>query len=218
MRFIFGMLAITVIAIFTFPNIALSQPNFPNEHLSDVDTVDVIVDTDFGYYLWGKRIKGEISKENPFQKAVEEVFSSQPWITVRAWSSQNAEEHNQPNVLLLHFTLSTREEIFDGKKIELGGLSLQLERTVSGKKVILPAFDESFPFVLPASVPEMNKKISEGIYALSGHFPAYITCGNKRGYPSDTCPDCSLDACKNVNTYGGGDNSDIGVVHKNELR
>lgn len=217
MRFIFGMLAVAFVVIFTFPNIAMSQPNFPNEHLSGVDSVYVLVDMR-EHDLWPKSTNREISREDPYQKAVEDVFSSQPWITVIAQSGQIAAKHYQSNVLLLHFTLSLQEEIFDGRKMKLGALSLRLERNLSGKRVILPAFDRSFPFVVPASVPEMNKKISEGISALSGHFPAYITCGNKRGYPSDTCPDCSLDACKNVNTYGGGDNSDIAVVPKNELR
>lgn len=133
----------------------------------------------------------------PILLLVKEIFSQQPWISVKQARDVPLQEQRQPNVIYLDYAVSARQDTINDQPVKVGSLALQiLKYQTDGTRTAIAAFPPvTYPFLIPDSEEDFNKKLAEGIHYITDYLPSHFVCANKYGYPSATCPDCSLDRC-----------------------
>jgi len=104
--------------------------------------------------------------------------------------SGREDQYKKPNVLLVTFVLSARQEHIDGKAINVGALTWIFRRFDSTLTFSGAGDGVSYPFVIPDSQDELMKHIRAGVLYLAPNLPNQIVCANK--IPPE-CRDCALD-------------------------
>jgi hypothetical protein len=112
-----------------------------------------------------------------------------------------AENHDQvsveylskPNVVLVTFILSARQEMIAGKPVKVGAITWEIRHFNS--RLSFSGDGVSYPFVMPDTQDELMHRIRDGVLYLASKLPRQFVCDNKYGVPTKECPDCSLNAC-----------------------
>ena len=119
---------------------------------------------------------------DPIFLVVKDIFSKQPWISVKMVRDVPVQEWSKPNILYLNYAVSARQETFDGKTVKVGSLELQLLKfDASGPKSAIPVLPATYPFLIPDTGKEFNRKRAEGIHYMTDYLPGYLACVNKTG-------------------------------------
>jgi hypothetical protein len=121
-------------------------------------------------------------------------------VVIKPAFNMDIHDLQKPNALVLSFILSAREEMFAGQPVRVANLAMRLGNL--GSKDMF-AEEATYPFVVPDTQQELQQRIRDGVFYLSSFLPSYYTCGNKRGYPTNECPDCRPSACNLDKPYGG---------------
>jgi hypothetical protein len=108
---------------------------------------------------------------------------------------------NKPDVVLVTFKLSVRQEDNAGKPIKIGSLSWEIRHFNS--TLSFASDGVSYPFVIPDTKDELIQRIRDGVIYLASKLPRQFVCGNKYGTPTSDCPDCTLKACNFDRNYRG---------------
>lgn len=178
-------------------------PLFDLANLKGVDTVIVggsIVPEhrllpEHSYSLTPEEVKNP--PPSPIFLVVKDIFSKQRWISVKMARDVSIEERSKPNTLYLSYAVSAQQEVLDGKAIKVGSLALQLRKYgPGGAKSAIPILPATYPFLIPDTEDEFNKRVAAGVRYLTSYLPSYFVCANKDAYPSKECPDCKVGACR----------------------
>jgi hypothetical protein len=135
--------------------------------------------------------------------AIRQLFSKQPWITVKQWSPTRSQEPFKSNVLSLTVSLSARQEIVDGKAFNVGAVAVQLHKdlqedvkssldpflipsipisavaTTVQTTHVIPISPVSYPFAIPVTSDAAQHAIADGVRYLLSYLPSYFVCAHK---------------------------------------
>ena len=112
--------------------------------------------------------------------------------------AQQERQYERPNVLLVTFVLSARQETVAGKPIEVAALTWMFRRFDSALTFSGSGDGVSYPFVIPDTKDDLMKRIHDGVLYLAPNLPERIACANKI---SPDCPDCAVTECPMVKEY-----------------
>ncbi len=138
-----------------------------------------------------------------FSDANSHLWVKDSWLSIKPALHMDIHDLQKPDVLLMSFVISAREEHVDGKAVTVGALSLTLTRSdPEGSKALEIAGDATYPFLVPSNPDELEKPITDGVKFLTSFLPSYLVCANKYGHKSGQCPDCEMSACHIDEPYG----------------
>lgn len=92
----------------------------------------------------------------------------------------NYSQHTQdPKVLIIEFNFSTHTDTVNGKAIKVASIGVVRRKDVEGGSAE-EVDAANFPFIIPYTKEELQKKIKEGIVFLTYHFPSEYYCSNHK--------------------------------------
>jgi hypothetical protein len=90
----------------------------------------------------------------------------------------NYPEHSQdPKVLVIEFNFSTHPDKFNGKAIKVASIGVVRRKDAEGGSATQVDV-ANFPFIIPDTKEELQKRIKAGIIFLTYHFPSEYYCNN----------------------------------------
>lgn len=103
------------------------------------------------------------------------------------------EDQKKSGVLYINIWLSSREDILNSKEVNLASIALTLvvsEATEEAeffprRQVILVPVN-TYPFILPGTPQDFEKKFKQGINYLTSYLPSYVQCAQKKAQ-GDSC-------------------------------
>jgi len=152
-------------------------PLFDTTDLIGVDTVVVGGGSSSGHALFPPRKPSAIVGHDAITLAVKDVFSKQPWISVKGFQEVDVTELSKPNVIFFDFDISAQQDSADGRAVAVGSLGLQLWKYhPHGMRSAIAIQPATFPFLMSASAEELDKKLDTGARFLTSYFPYVLGC------------------------------------------
>ena len=194
-------LAFIIAVVVPLPSVSAGRLT-QTDYLKGVDTVIVDESVVPEHILLPQHVPTPEEIKNPspplILRLVRDIFSQQPWISVKQARDVPLKEQYKSNVICLNYAVSAQQETINGQPVKVGSLALQiLKYHPDGTRTAIAALPPAtYPFLVPDSESGFNKKIAEGVHYMTDYLPSHFVCANKYGYPSAACPDCSLDNCK----------------------
>jgi hypothetical protein len=179
--------------------VASTMPIFDLTTLKGIDTVVVVRSVAPEHTLLPEHVPtANETKEPPglFLPLIKELFAKQPWITVKSAQGLSSTDISRSNVLLLDYAVTAQQEQLNGSAVTIASLALQIRRFDNeGRPTAIPLLPVTYPFVVPQTEDAFYLRLGSGVRYLTSYIPGYISCANKYGHPSNTCPDCNTRAC-----------------------
>lgn len=180
-------------ATLPIPAFASSGPIFGLEDITGVTTILVSRDNGPDRSLFTtppKIVDVKDALPDPVLLAVQEVFSSQPWVKVMSFYDPDAHARmgassTKPSFVMLVFTVSSRQETVDGKTIKVGSVGMQIWKNrvrsahEAAYRYALAQSPVTYPFLASKDEKETTKRITEGVRFLTAHLPSYFAYANK---------------------------------------
>jgi hypothetical protein len=180
---------------------ASEGPIFELSDIKGVSTVVIAVDNGPNSVLLPAAAIDDGTGKNYRDTIFEEtkrIFASQPWISTMEHSSENISKLSRSKTpyATLRYALSLRRDNVAGTSIKIAALALQIETQITHDKKsshVIAQTPVTYTFIVPEDGLSFNGKLVSGVKYLTAHLPSYFLVANKYGYPSEACPDCSLD-------------------------
>lgn len=103
----------------------------------------------------------------------------------------------KPNVVMLTFVLSVREQSAGGKTVEVAAMTWGIGKY--GDRYPLPISQGfAYPFVVPDDKEEKLQLVRDTAAHSLAPLLRYFSCADKYGRASRECPDCSVTVCNNL--------------------
>ena len=151
--------------------------------LKGIDTILVEIEIGPKYNLLNDHFNTKDAKpEASMTQAIKEVFSDQSWLSIYSNSEfASKQDPRKPNILVLHFTVSSQSQVVDTKSVNVASLGLKISHFLPDKSYndIKVISEIGYPFVVPASHAEFLKELNKGARFLTNYLPKYLYCVNK---------------------------------------
>jgi hypothetical protein len=180
---------VLVISVLVF--VGLTVQASANSHLAEnyvadlhgVDTVIVGNDIVPGHGLLPEHpLTSEEVKNpppDPIFLVVKDIFSKQPWISVKMARDVPVQEWSKPNVIFFYYAVWARQESVDGKTFKIGSLVLQLRKYgPTGPKSAIAVLPVSYPFIILDNEKEFYKTLDESVRSLTSFLTGYFALAN----------------------------------------
>jgi hypothetical protein len=192
---IFAICLFFVVGSVTWPVPAFASrgPIFELEDITGVTTILVSQDNGPDRSLFTgspKIVDVKDALPDPVLLAVQDVFSSQPWIKVMSLYDPEAKPRIQstpdkPGFVMFTFTVSSQQEMMDGKPVTIGSVGMQIWKYrarsahEAAYRYALAQSPVTYPFLASKDEKETTKRITEGVRFLTAHLPSYFAYANK---------------------------------------
>lgn len=171
--FLLFFVVMGVIKFFLNPaaSYASSAPIIALEKFTGIS--QVIYDVEYGPQSSSLLKDYEIDFSAQFLKSFQGFLRENKKITLQF--ARNAKIEPGSKFLLIGSVLTIRDEKIGERNIKVGALSLSLRKNDEEELIIKPV---TFPFIVPESKQELERKLEAGISYLTSFLPSYIACAN----------------------------------------
>jgi hypothetical protein len=116
--------------------------------------------------------------------AAKKAFSSVEGVSIRCVGEVTDSDVLKPNVLVLWFKVSARQDLLGGDKVTVGAISMGLYRVLNDDETQrIFTNSEAFPFIIPYSRDAYNTYLADGVRALTAELPDAFALANGKPLP-----------------------------------